>query len=274
MSRRRYVFDERKVIAYQEQGRGQGWGPDYQPWLRIQDVPSRGRSHRPHGVKTRRAHHFLSDGEWRCFLMFEASPLVLDIREQFPLDRVKTLQAATNLGFRHPVTLDGTPYVMTIDFLVTAQVAGAVELQPYTFKYDPRTLERRDRELLEIATEFWRGEGYQLKLIDQSFFDENLIRNYDLVRSFYDISGLAFCATTDVAAVAAALRRAVAAFSELTLADTCRLIARQVRAEDATVMQIAKHLIVRRVLLANLSSPIRIERMRMRDFELSPDAEG
>ncbi len=63
MAKRRYSFDEDKLVRFTKEGRGQGTGGNYKPWLTIQDVPSRGRAARPTGWKTGRVHHFLSDIE-------------------------------------------------------------------------------------------------------------------------------------------------------------------------------------------------------------------
>src|SRR5690606_37259439 len=137
MSRRKYQFSEAKVQKYIKEGRGAGDGASYRPWLTVYDLPSRGRSHRVFGIKTRRVHHLLSDGEWKSFLRFEFDDTVLDIREQFPLDRRQTMRAARELGYQHPITTDGTPYVMTIDFLLTRRLGDQLVLEPLSFKYNP-----------------------------------------------------------------------------------------------------------------------------------------
>ncbi|WP_233882598.1 hypothetical protein [Brevibacillus laterosporus] len=68
-----------------KEGRGQGYGREYIPWLLIQDVPSSGRATRIHGWKTNRFHHVHSDLERSYFYILEWSDIVTDIREQFPL---------------------------------------------------------------------------------------------------------------------------------------------------------------------------------------------
>ena len=40
MAKRRYGFDEEKITRFLKEGRGEGHGKDYQPWLTIQDVSS------------------------------------------------------------------------------------------------------------------------------------------------------------------------------------------------------------------------------------------
>lgn len=63
-----------------KEGRGQGIGFEYKPWINIQDVPSLGRSTRLKGIKTGREHQFLSDMERNYFYILEYSEQVVDIR--------------------------------------------------------------------------------------------------------------------------------------------------------------------------------------------------
>lgn len=109
------------IDRYIEQGYGQGEGQNYKPWLRVQDVPSRGRSHKVAGSKVDRTHHLLSDVEFAYFLTLEFSERVIDIREQYPILPVEETQdIAASLGIKYP-TYPGTkvPCVLTTDFLVT-----------------------------------------------------------------------------------------------------------------------------------------------------------
>ena len=79
-------------------GRGQGQGSDYKPFIYTRDVSSLGRSHRLPGSKTRRLHHLLSDLELAIFLTLDRSPHVTDIREQFPMRVEDTVRIAEELG--------------------------------------------------------------------------------------------------------------------------------------------------------------------------------
>ncbi len=51
-----------------KEGRGQGRGANYMPWLLIHDVPSKGLAWRRKGWKTERTHHLLSGLEDDYFL--------------------------------------------------------------------------------------------------------------------------------------------------------------------------------------------------------------
>jgi len=79
---------------------GLGEGAAYKPWLRIQDVKSRGVSSKIQGLKVNRDHHTLSSLETQFFYLAEFSESVIDIREQFSLSvfQVNFL----NTGYRTP----------------------------------------------------------------------------------------------------------------------------------------------------------------------------
>lgn len=58
MAKRRIGLTEKKIEQMEKEGRGQGTGEDYKPWINIQDFPSNGLSTRGKGWKTNRIHQF------------------------------------------------------------------------------------------------------------------------------------------------------------------------------------------------------------------------
>src|SRR5262249_10338068 len=110
--KRRFVFmkgvraliDQDSVARFEARGRGKGTGAHYLPWLRVQDVPSKGLSTRVEGWKTGRIHHFLSTLELIYYYIVEWSSIVTDIREQYPiLPLEETISIAQHCGVSHPV---------------------------------------------------------------------------------------------------------------------------------------------------------------------------
>lgn len=270
MSRRKYQFSEAKVQKYLKEGRGTGDGARYRPWLTVYDLPSRGRSHRTYGIKTGRVHHLLSDGEWKSFLRFEFDHTVLDIREQFPLDRRQTMRAARDLGYQHPITTDGTPYVMTIDFLLTRRLGDQLVLEPLSFKYNPVALKARDRELHAIAAECVRRNGLTLKLIDETYFEPNFIRNYDSIRAYFDISALHGYDPAVARRLAEAIAMEVSAGEPRSLEETCYDLSRIHHVSVNDVFTIAKHLLARGILACDLSAYEDVAEIPMRAIWIRP----
>ena len=114
------------VNRYIEDGYGSGELENYRPWLRVQDVPSHGRSRKVAGIKVDRHFELFSDLEYRYLSVLEFSESVIDIREQYPLFPTEgALQLAKELGIVYPkypsTTVD---YVMTSDFLITIKGGG------------------------------------------------------------------------------------------------------------------------------------------------------
>jgi hypothetical protein len=82
---------------------GVGEGQDYKPWLRVQDVKSRGLSSKIQGIKVAREHHTLSQLETEFFYLAEFSDSVIDIREQFPLLPLNlSFKIAQTFEIEHP----------------------------------------------------------------------------------------------------------------------------------------------------------------------------
>lgn len=139
MGRRRFKT-EADIARFVKQGYGQGEGSSYKPWVRVQDVPSIGRSRKTPGVKSGRMHHFLSDLEFRYFLLLEFSDQVVDIREQYPLfATTRARDIAAEMGIQYPVFVNTQlPFVLTSDFVVTLQdePGGKKRLAIRTCKYE------------------------------------------------------------------------------------------------------------------------------------------
>lgn len=140
-----------------KEGRGQGHGPDYKPFIYTRDVSSLGRSHRLPGSKTRRLHHLLSDLELAIFLTLNRSSHVTDIREQFPMRVKDTVRIAEELGLPHG-RYKGTPQVLSSDFLVDfddpQRPSVAIQAKYSADLQKPEVIER-----LELERRYWQEKG-------------------------------------------------------------------------------------------------------------------
>lgn len=178
MAKRRYGFDEEKIKRFLKEGRGEGHGSDYQPWLTIQDVSSHGRSTRIHCRKTQREHHLLSDNETAVFLLLDWSDAVTDIREQFPLDRELTRRIATEMGVAHPIDPHSrTDIVMTTDFFVDMRVGNEIKLMLRSVKPSVELEDNRTLEKQEIERRYWEIKGEDWGLITDTDLPEQRIKN-------------------------------------------------------------------------------------------------
>ena len=171
-------------------GYGAGEAENYVPWLRIQDVSSRGRSRKVQGTKVNRMHHLLSDFEFWYLLLLEFSEEVVDIREQFPLfPTPEAQQIAASLGIiypRYPST--AVPFVMTTDFVVTlVDAVGNRRMAARTLKYEDeltstKELQRR-LEKFELEKAIWASKGeFDWKIVTPDMIGPVAVSNLQWLR--------------------------------------------------------------------------------------------
>lgn len=159
----RFEMTPEKFLRFLKEGRGQGAGPSYRPWIRIDDLSSIGRVHRTACALTGfRTHHFLSDNEWYAFLNYWWDEDVEDIREQYPLlPLALTVGIAKTLGVDHPQNVRPRFYIpQTSDFFLVRKAGGEV----MAVKEDEELASPRTAEKLAIANEFWKQRGIPTRL--------------------------------------------------------------------------------------------------------------
>jgi len=177
------------IERYIAQGYGQGQGAEYRPWLRVQDVPSQGRSRKVSGLKINRNYHLLSDLEFAYFVVLEFSEDVVDIREQYPLFPISDLQQIAHArSIRYP-KFAGTdlPYVLTTDFLVTYKASnGTTQLAARTVKYSealqPSKSLERTLQKFEIERCLWTEQGVDWGIVTEKSIPAPLAENLQWLR--------------------------------------------------------------------------------------------
>lgn len=139
-------------------GFGQGKGKEYKPWLRVQDVSSKGLSSKIFGIKTQREHHFLSQLETQCFLLAEFAESVIDIREQFPLlPLILSNKIAKALNIPHPkVPSTKELNVMTTDLLLTIKTPEGVRYEAICVKPESELENDRVAEKIDLERAWWQ----------------------------------------------------------------------------------------------------------------------
>ena len=139
------TWNENVYRRYIREGRGQGTGADYKPWLTVRDFPSLGVVSRVKGQKTGRIYHLMSTNETSLFYSLDWSDDVLDIREQYPLlNLAEVIGIAEKARLRYPYdNKSGFPYVMTSDFFVeTTSGVVVLSVKPSSELEKPRVLEK------------------------------------------------------------------------------------------------------------------------------------
>lgn len=165
MAPRSNGFTEVQFTKWVKEGRGNGQDADYKPWLTVRDFPSLGRVHRVFGHKSKRTHHLFSDLELSVFLMLEWHSEVVQIREQFPLQREITRQLAKDAGIKHP-NIAGVDQFMSSDFLVDSNNKNESRFVLQA-KYIKGLEDERTVEKMEIERRYWLGKALPWYLITE-----------------------------------------------------------------------------------------------------------
>ncbi|WP_176060979.1 TnsA endonuclease N-terminal domain-containing protein [Paraburkholderia sp. BCC1876] len=252
MAKRRYVIDSAKIARFIKEGRGQGSGATYKPWLTIQDVPSDGRAHRAYGWKTKRVHHLLSDIEYRHFLLLDWATEVTDIREQFPLDFEKTREISENAGIKHPKNPRSDELeVMTTDFLVFLGSGANRKLVAWAIKPAEKLNDARVIEKLEIERRYWAAQGnVQWHISTERELPLDRVEALDWMHGCWDLSGVEEPRFGFFADAKYRFASAVDSdtYRSMPLNDACSHLDVQHNCMDGTHLMVARHLLARRAL--------------------------
>lgn len=256
----RMLWTEKKIARLEAEGRGRGSGAKYQPWLTVSDLSSQGRSRRVWSPKTNRTHHLFSDVEYDLFLACEWAQNVVDLREQYPLDRALTQTVAQKLRIAHPF-YPGThvPTVMTVDLLVTVVASGEKQFIALNAKRDEEAEDARSLEKLEIQRSYFEKLDIPHHLVYHSQIPKIKVRNIDQIRGALLKPGepephpgffKELCARMS-AELASAPRPALA----MTLLAYCTEFDVRHGLQAGTGIRVARMLMAERSLMAHLSSP-------------------
>lgn len=173
------------------EGRGQGEGEDYQPWVKVQDFSSYGQSNRDAGATTGRQHDYFSKLEYHYHLVLDWSGL-LDIQEQFPLLPLdKTMSIANQCGIRHPFDfIMKSPIVMTTDFRITVPCPIGKKVVVRAVKPAAKLLEKRVIEKLEIERRYWELLEIDWGIVTEHEINPALVKNLIWAYKFKPFSSL------------------------------------------------------------------------------------
>ncbi len=174
-----------------KEGRGQGVGKEYKPWLTIQDVSSLGRECRTHGIKIDRQHELLSDNEKNYFYIVEYADCIKDIREQYPLLPLEqTVDIANRLGIKHSQDMiTKTPLVMTTDFVLSIEINGEIKIVARTIK-EKKELTKRQIEKFEIERQYWNMKGVDWGIVTEDEINSVACQNISIIRPFHTLEDI------------------------------------------------------------------------------------
>ena len=239
-----------------QEGRGQGAGAAYQPWLFVQDVPSQGLAHRIKGWKTGRVHHLFSNHERDYFYILEWSPFIQDTREQYPLLPLEeTLTLAEENNIRHPADpKTRQPIVMTTDFLVTVARNGSAVNQARSVKPRSQLTKTRVLEKLELERLYWQKRDMDWGIVTEREIPQTVADNVRLLHGYRCLADRSL-SPGDIDTIGTILTRRVRAEQSplREIAAECDL---WLGFEPGTCLAVAYYLLANRHWNTNLYTPL------------------
>lgn len=223
----------------QREGRGQGEGPSYRPWIRGTDFPSTGVVTSVWSELVGRVVEVLSGNELSFFHILEASEGVVDINEQFPLPLDETVAIAKQIGVKHP-TVAGELWVLTTDFRVKIERPSGVGYSAFAVKPWKHLEGLRVLERLEIERRYWAQREVPWRIVTERNLNETLVRNLEWVRAYRSVSAVPFDDGRR-GAVAGLLRERIDAQPRVPLADVCLSVDQRLGFTPGTCLALSRH---------------------------------
>lgn len=150
----------------------------------------------------------MSQGEKHLYITKLFEPNVVEIKEQYPLDYVRTQDIADAMGVIHPRKhLTGELTVVTTDLLITYRDEYGSECRvAYAFKYDISSGNKtRTQQKLDIEEAYWKLFGVRHEQVLRADVSEieacnllNFIHEYDESISLYKLREFSFAVINDV----------------------------------------------------------------------------
>ncbi len=250
-------FNESKIKKLLKEGRGQGTGKDYQPWVKISDYSSKGRASRIWGIKTKRIHHLQSDNQLRAFLMFEFFPQnVIDIRESYPLlDVMEVIDDKENLRFDKFCDKEtGEQLVICTNFLLTVKEPdGKEKLIARTVKNTSELNKKITVEKLEIERRYWMQKGIEWKIVTEKQLPKQIAQNIEWVRETLLEDGV-----VDKETLSQVLLTYLLSNMETPIKGVLKLFDKSEAVADGTGLYLFRYLIAQKEIKVNMAEKINL----------------
>ncbi len=192
MAKRSNDWDSNKLNRWIKEGRGQGEGKEYKPWLTVQDFPSMGRVTRVFGWTTQRIHHFFSDTQLKYFYLLDWEEKVIDIREHYPLIDLEVVLKDTS-DLRLDKFIDRKTketYILTTTFLITLLNSdGQKSFAARSIKYASELSKKSTIEKLEIERRYWKVQGIDWGIVTNKDINDVRAKNIEWVHSSMTTDG-------------------------------------------------------------------------------------
>jgi len=243
-------WNENVYRRYIREGRGQGAGAAYKPWLTVRDFPSLGVVSRVKGQTTGRVYHLMSTNETNLFYILDWSDNILDIREQYPLsDLTEVIAIAERAQIRYPYdNKSGFPYVMTSDFYIeTTSGSVVLSVKPVSELAKPRVLEK-----LEVERRYWKARNVKWELVTEREINQVKARNIEWLSQARDLTKFGLTVSQQVMCIDFFMLQGISVSSSSLFRD----LEQRFELPSGMGLNIYKHLAYHKRIDIDISQPI------------------
>lgn len=238
------------------EGRGQGEGAAYKPYLTIRDVPSKGRSHRDLDLSGGRTMHLLSDLEYRFAIIAGWQLPISDLREQYPLPLEETRAIADTCGYRHPRhprTKDEGP--LTTDIVLTLSASDGHYNLACSIKESVELGSARTLEKLDIERRWWIQRGTLWVLVTDQEISKTFAENIHHLNAYRTIADRVSLTEQELTGVICKLTEIVERH-DVALSRACSDCDTSLGLESGASLAVAYHLLATRRWHTDLREPL------------------
>lgn len=243
-------LNKTKIQKKLRDGRGQGAGATYRPFLEVRDVPSSGRVHRRPSITHGRVVHLLSDLELAAFLFADWQPNVIDIREQFPLDPEKTIELSEAYGIPHPA-YRGVNQVMTTDLVIDIRNEAGVSSHAISVKYAKDLEDRRKIEKLELERRYWAAKNVPWSIFTENEVPKKMLANIKWLLPHFNSFELQ---TDQLSKVFSTVAGAINLGGKHKLPEVMSSLDQNKKAKPGTHLLYLRHLLAQRALVWDMNN--------------------
>jgi len=254
-----------------KEGRGQGTGADYRPWIHVRDFSSRGKASRLKSWKSGRTLQLFSDIETSFAYLLEWSDDVIDYYEQFPLLPLEeTIAIGEPIGYKHPVRRRGAhsePEARTTDFLIHLRSDGAAPRTVRAVK-PAEELEKKNVLLgLEVERRYWAKRKFDWALVTEEEVPLAMAKNIEWIhsaRTLEDHESISKLPLDDVVPIL----RAALDLRDSPLSHACLNTDRRLGLDGGTCLFLVRHLLATKRWRVDMQTDIKTHEV----LALLPDA--
>lgn len=261
------VWNEEIYKKYLAEGRGQGEGINYIPWLQVYKFRTKtGRTREP-GWTTGRPHHLFSFLEQKLFLILDWSDIVIDIQEQYPMfDYELAQEIAKELNWEYPVNRKSKfPYILTTDFLVYYKENGEVKKIALAVKHSSalkecdKSKESDEKDVLarlELEYRYWNLKKIEWKLVTEKHVPDILIYNLKLILGDLRLEATKKDSVEKLQSIIPEVKEYFARFqgSEKPIHSITDQLDSRLNLKDGTAFRVFKHLVASREITVDLNT--------------------